>query len=247
MRYAQMGYRVVLITCTDGQLGLDDAGRPGSDGEHDDDATRARRASELQRAAILAGFERVVTLGYGDSGMRGWAQNDSRRAFMNANVEAVAHTLAAMLDELEATVVLTYDENGFYGHPDHIMANVVTRRALDLATRPERLYYPVVPAGILARFVTESGTQGVALPQWVLEAGRGIEDDSVTTSLDVRPFAERKRAAIAAHASQLDNADLVSMDDELFSLLFGTEYYQRAWSRRPAAHDADDLFGGLHE
>ena len=130
--YADLGYRVVLITCTNGQLGLDDHGRPGSDPLHDIEVTRATRAGELQRAAVVAGFSRVVTLGYDDSGMKGWAQNDSSEAFVNADASAVARTIAAVLDEENASVVVTYDENGFYGHPDHVMANVVTRAALEL-------------------------------------------------------------------------------------------------------------------
>src|ERR1035438_5403414 len=151
--YADLGYRIVLITCTNGQLGLDDHARPGSDPLHDAEVTRATRAGELQRAAIVAGFSRVVTLGYDDSGMKGWSQNDRREAFVNADVTAVARTIAAVMDEENASVVVTYDENGFYGHPDHIMANVVTRAALELATSPKRLYYPVAPKGVLERFV----------------------------------------------------------------------------------------------
>ena len=145
--YGVLGYRVVLITCTNGQLGIDDHGRPGSDPLHDDEATCATRAAELQRAAIVAGFTRVVTLGYDDSGMKGWPQNDLPDTFMNADVAAVARTIAAILDEEHAAVVITYDENGFYGHPDHVMANVVTRAAIELAASPQRLYYPVVPGG----------------------------------------------------------------------------------------------------
>jgi LmbE family N-acetylglucosaminyl deacetylase len=244
-RYADLGYRVVLITCTNGQLGLDDHARPGSDPHHDPEITRSTRAGELQRAAIVAGFSRVVTLGYDDSGMKGWPQNDSRTAFVNANVSSVARTIAAVLDEENASVVITYDENGFYGHPDHIMANVVTRAALDLATSPRRLYYPVAPRGVLEEFVAGAKAQGVFLPAWILDARHTVADDAVTTTMDVRAFAQRKHLAIATHASQVDNADLVTMDEELFTLLFGIEYYQRAWSRDVTSGDETDLFGGL--
>lgn len=245
LHYAALGYRVVLVTCTNGQLGFDDQGRPGPDPAHDLTVTRSLRAGELQGAAVLAGFSRSVSLGYDDSGMNGWPQNANPDAFMNCDVDAAARTLAALLDEVKATVVLTYDENGFYGHPDHIMANVVTRRALELASTVERLYYPVVPQSVLASFVPEAQATGVFLPQWVLEANYGIADELVATTMDVTRFAEPKQACIAAHASQIDNADLVTMDPRLFTLLFGTEYYQRAWSRSAASGDATDLFGGL--
>src|SRR5665213_2751325 len=187
--YADLGHRVVLITCTNGQLGFDENARPGSDPTHDVEVTRAARASELQRAATVAGFSRVVTLGYDDSGMKGWAQN------------------------------------GFYGHPDHIMANVVTRAALKLATSPQRLYYPVAPKSVFEEFVTGARAMDVFLPAWILEAGHTVSDDVVSTTMDVRSAAKRKHQAIATHASQVDNADLVTMDEELFTLLFGIEYY----------------------
>ena len=234
--YAELGYRVVLITCTNGQLGIDGSGRPGSDPAHDLDETRSVRARELQLAAIVAGFERVITLGYDDSGMRGWAQNESPDAFMNADVDAVARTIAAILDEVGADVVVTYDENGFYGHPDHVMANVVTRRALDFAQRPERLFYPVVPASVLTSFVDAAR---------VTDAQLHVGDDDVTTTMDVRSHAARKQRTIATHASQIDNADLVGMDEGLFELLFGTEYYQCAWNRHHTTTSDTDLFGGL--
>jgi len=243
--YAQLGHRVVLVTCTNGQLGLDAAGRDGSDPEHDDEGTRSVRASELQRAAIILGFDRVVTLGYGDSGMSGWPQNEDPDAFMNVDVDACARTVASLLDEEGASVVVTYDENGFYGHPDHIMANVVTRRALEFASSPQRLYYPVVPASVLATFVRGAQALGVFLPAWVLEAGQHVTDDLVATTMDVRVYAARKQLAMATHASQVDNGDLVRMNEDLFELLFGTEYYQRAWSRHDVSDDQTDVFGGL--
>ncbi len=140
----------------------------------------------MQRAAIVAGFTRVVTLGYDDSGMKGWPQNDLADCFMNADVAAVARTIAAILDEEHATVVVTYDENGFYGHPDHIMANVVTRAAIELAASPQRLYYPVVPRGVLDAFVPGATDKGVFLPAWIVDAAHTVSDDMVASTMDVR-------------------------------------------------------------
>jgi LmbE family N-acetylglucosaminyl deacetylase len=243
--YARLGYRVVLITCTNGKLGIDDQERPGDDPQHDDGETCATRAGELQRSAAMVGFGRVVTLGFDDSGMEGWPQNANPNAFMNVNVDAVAKTLAALFDELQATVVLTYDENGFYGHPDHIMANEVTRRALDFALSPERLYYPVMPRSAITSFVPQAQARGIFLPAFVLEADAGTPDELVATTMDVTKYAGVKQASLRTHASQTDNADLVDMEPDLFVLMFGTECYQRAWSRHDATNDATDLFGGL--
>jgi LmbE family N-acetylglucosaminyl deacetylase len=243
--YSDLGYQVVLVTCTNGQLGLDQEARPGSNPLHDVEWTRATRAGELQRAAIVAGFSRVISLGFDDSGMAGWSQNGRPSAFVNADVDAVAATLAAIFDEVHASVAITYDENGFYGHPDHVMANVVTRRAIDLASSPQRLYYPVVPTSVLEEFIEGAKAKEIFLPAWVLSAGHDTPDDLVASTMDVRAFAKRKQLAIATHASQVDNAELVTMSDELFTMLFGVEYYQRAWSRDVTADDKTDLFGGL--
>lgn len=243
--YAALGYRVVLVTCTNGMLGYDDQGLAGNDPRHHGALTRAARASELQLAGAMVGFSRMVNLGFDDSGMAGWAQNANANAFMNADVDATARTLAALLDEVSASVVITYDENGYYGHPDHVMANVVTRRALDFARSPERLYYPVTPRSLFARFVPQAQALGVSLPAWVLESDAGTPDELVATTMDVTRYAGVKQLAIQTHTTQIDNADLASMEPEVFAMAFGVEYFQRAWSRRAASGDQTDLFGGL--
>ncbi len=243
--YGALGFNVVLITCTDGRLGFDADARPGNHRDHDSGATASTRAGELLRSAKLVGFTRCLNLGYRDSGMAGWAQNLDPGAFMNADLESAARLIATVIDETNAAVVVTYDENGFYGHPDHIRANVVTRRAIELADAVQRLYYPVIPRGVLADFRAGASAQGLSLPAWILDAVPDTPDESVATVMDVKPFAAQKQRAIAAHASQIDNLDLVTMDPRLFTLLFGIEYYQRAWSHHSTNEDDTDLFGGL--
>jgi LmbE family N-acetylglucosaminyl deacetylase len=244
--YAERGVRNVLVTCTLGQLGIDDNGRAGADPRHDARVTAATRAGELLRAGALVGFNRQLTLGFKDSGMAGWAANEDHDAFMNVDVEATAKVIADIIDAENATVVITYDENGFYGHPDHVMANVVTRRAVQLSQCAQRLFYPVVPRSVLSSFVDRAREQHVFLPAWVENAVADISDDSVASVMDVSRFAGLKQRAIATHVSQSDNADLVSMDAELFALLFGTEYYQLGWRRdNTSLACAEDLFGGL--
>jgi LmbE family N-acetylglucosaminyl deacetylase len=142
-------------------------------------------------------------------------------------------------------VVVTYDERGFYGHPDHVQANVVARRAVETSSVVERLYYSVVPEGVITTLLAGADALDLALPAFVLDAGTHVADDVIATTLDVSTLVKVKREAMAAHASQIDNADLVAMNDDLFALLFSTEYFQRAWSRHDATGDATDLFGGL--
>ena len=243
--YGDLGYQVVLVTCTNGQYGIDPQGREGSDAAHDDLATRAQRAMELQRSVATIGITRAVTLGFDDSGMRGWTTNQRPNAFINADVEFVGKTLAALFDEVNASVVVTYDESGFYGHPDHIQANLVTRSALAYSSSVQRLFYPVIPNSILPAFIDRARDLAIHLPAWVTEAGTHVGDEDVACAMKVSHFAARKQAAMALHASQVDNGDLVHMNGELFEMLFGTEYYQLGWQRESGATTFTDLFEGL--
>ncbi len=243
--YAALGHRVILITCTVGQLGFDAKGLAGNAKDHDDLQTTMTRAGELQHSAAILGFSRLVNLGYRDSGMMGWPENENPNAFWNVDPDAAARTIASIFDEENVRVVVTYDEKGFYGHPDHIQANVVSRKAVALSSSVERLYYSVVPKGNIKRLIADAETLHLSLPAFVLDAGVHVDDDLIATTLDVSSYIRVKHDSMAAHASQIDNEDLVEMHDALFSLLFSTEYYQRAWSRHETSWRPVDLMGGL--
>jgi LmbE family N-acetylglucosaminyl deacetylase len=243
--YADRGHRIVLITCTNGRLGVDDQWLGGNDPAHHSDWVREIRASELVAASRLVGVSRAVGLGYDDSGLSGWPQNHELGSFVNADVDAVARTLASVFDEEHVDVVITYDENGYYGHPDHIHANRVTQRAIESSRTVQRLFYPVTPTQVLQNFVPAARARGVYLPLWVIDAGEGASNDEVDVTIDARTLAPMKQAAIAAHASQVDNADLTTMASDLFEQLFGCEYYQMAWSRDGSRPPTHDLLGGL--
>jgi LmbE family N-acetylglucosaminyl deacetylase len=242
--YSDLGWRVVLITCTDGRLGLDERVRAGNDPRHNARAVAVTRAGELAASVALLGISRHVTLGYRDSGLADWPQASDDGTFVNTDTVAVARTIAAILDEERAVTVVTYDENGYYGHPDHIKAHEVTRAAIEMSATVDRLYYPVTPRATLEEFTVAAEAAGVSLPLWVLDAGRGTEADEVAVTVDATDLADVKRASIAAHASQVDNADLVTMDDALFRLLFGHEHYRLGWSRSGDAGASHDLMGG---
>ncbi len=244
-RYSNEGRRTLLVTCTDGRGGLDDRAAAGNSPRHHSDWTRVTRAGELAQSVVTLQVSRHVTLGYRDSGMSGWPMSEHPDAFVNCDAEAVARSLAALLDEEAAAVVVTYDENGYYGHPDHIRAHEVTRRAVQLSSSVQRLFYPVTPAAVLRQFIPAARAAAVSLPLWVLDAGEGVANDEIDATIDASAFTAIKQRSIAAHASQVDNADLVTMDDELFRLLFGHEYYVLGWSREPTLGSLDDLCGGL--
>jgi LmbE family N-acetylglucosaminyl deacetylase len=243
--YVDRGHRTLLVTCTDGRGGLDDRAAAGNSPRHHSDWTRVTRAGELAASVAMLGIDRHVCLGYRDSGLEGWPMSEHSDAFINADLDATARTVANLLDEEDVKVVVTYDENGYYGHPDHIRAHLVTLRAAELSSSLERVYFPVTPARVLEQFIPAAKLAGVTLPLWVLDAGEGVGDDDIDVTIDATQWAALKQRSIAAHASQVDNADLVTMDEDLFRLLFGREYYVLGWSRGPKPGALDDLCGGL--
>jgi LmbE family N-acetylglucosaminyl deacetylase len=102
-----------------------------------------------------------------------------------------------------------------------------------------------VPRAAIQDFVVRAQQQGFTLPAFILEADFGIPDELLATTMDVHEYVSTKQEALRTHASQSDNADLVVMEPDLFALMFGTEWFQRAWTRHDATDDATDLFGGL--
>jgi LmbE family N-acetylglucosaminyl deacetylase len=243
--YNAIGYNVVLVTCTKGQLGRDRNGRGGDDPQHLAGDVAAVRAQELVRASELVGVHRLVQLGYDDSGMRGWPQNDATNAFMATSTSGVATTVAALIDEVNANVVVTYDHTGFYGHPDHIKTHDIVRKAVELSASAQRLFYPVVPFTVLTTLRSYAQAEGIAVPEWVGAASNHITDADVATVLDVSAYADIKQSAIAAHVSQIDNQGLCEMSIEHFQRFFGVEYYQLGWSRCDGADLSMNLFEGL--
>src|SRR5665213_3435057 len=128
---ADQGARTVLVTCTNGECGdAPDGAKPDAD-HHDGDAVAAIRAVELENAVKILGIDRLVRLGYRDSGMKGWPQNNDPESFWATPVDVAAAKLAETLMEERPQVIMTYSEHGFYGHPDHIEAHRITLAALE--------------------------------------------------------------------------------------------------------------------
>lgn len=244
MLYAERGVTVVLVTCTNGRLGIDASGRDGSQPGHDQVGTARNRDLELDRAASMIGVTRHVKLGFDDSGMVGWPTTEEPQSFVQASTTDVANTLTRLFDEVAADVVVTYDERGFYGHPDHIKAHDVTMAAVQRSTSVQRLYYPVIPTAAYAFVRTMAEELQLDLPAW-FRTMRGTPDELVTTTPPTTPYSSRKHDAIRAHATQIDNRPIWEVDPGAFEVVLGQEWYQRGWSRVPATGDEHDLFGGI--
>jgi N-acetyl-1-D-myo-inositol-2-amino-2-deoxy-alpha-D-glucopyranoside deacetylase len=239
------GHRVVLVTSTRGEA--------GEIYNMDEQSTRPHlgdvRTKELQAAARVLGVDRVEFLGYRDSGMVGTPENDDPRSFHQAPLDEAAAKLAAILREERPDVVVTYDSDGTYGHPDHIKAHYVTNAALDLLEkegwRPSKLYYTAIPRSLMEKFMEQVPEEDRRNDSIQII---GTPDELVTTRVDVSEYVDQKRQAFAAHVSQNDpNSWFTTMADQLYRMAFGTEYYQLARGKPGPERPEPDVFAGVAE
>jgi LmbE family N-acetylglucosaminyl deacetylase len=222
------GHRVVLVVATRGEEGEVAPGvlAPG-------EPLAERRVAELGAAAAILGLHRVEFLGYRDSGMMGTPANDDPASFWQADVDEAAGRLAALLGEERAAALTTYDDNGVYGHPDHIQVHRVGGRAAELAgTR--RVYETTLDRDVMRARLEEAlrtrpNPQVVEMARGMLANGgphMGVAGSRITTRVDVGKWVGLKRAALTAHASQVppDSWFLQAPPDE-FAQMFGTESF----------------------
>lgn len=235
-RYAAEGVRTIVVTCTNGNLG------EGSDPQGQ------RRLRELEAAAQVLGVSRLLNLGYFDSGMPGWPDNHRAGAFFAAQMNDAVQRLVTILTEERPQVVLTYDETGGYGHPDHVKTHQVTVAACAAAGVP-RLYFARIPLTWSRHFVAALRGTGIDAPGSAptgADAGPevaevGVPDDRVTARIDVSRYVDQKRRALACHASQMPpDHFLMRMSPALAADLWQYEFYSR-----PGATTEVDLFEGL--
>jgi len=244
-RYAAEGVTTVLVTCTDGRCGDGPGGvKPGEPG-HDPAAVVATRRAELEASCAVLGVTHLELLGYADSGMMGWPTNDAAGSFWRTPVDEAADRLAALIERYRPDVVVTYDENGFYGHPDHIQAHRVTMAAVARTDTVAKVYWSTAPRSRMERFGEVLREAGVAWERPEPGAIPGLPDDEITTWVDTKAVGGRKYDALAAHASQEENILFLRMGVERFAQLMGTETFVRVRDHTDAALPEDDLFAGL--
>jgi LmbE family N-acetylglucosaminyl deacetylase len=223
-RASDDGHRVVLVFATRGEHGEVAKGflEPSEELAH-------RREIEARAAAEILGVARVEFLGYQDSGMVETSTNDAPGSFWSADVEEAAQRLARVLVEEQAFVLTTYDERGGYGHPDHIQAHRVGLRAAAVAGTP-RVYEATVSRQhflTIAREGFEEMPTG-AQPPNPDDFDLGVDESRITTIVDVSGVIDRKRAAMAAHASQIpEESFFLALDPGRFLRTFGLEWYIR--------------------
>ncbi len=269
-RYVGEGAHVTLLTCTLGEEGevlVPDLAQLAADQA---DQLGGYRIAELDAAMTALGVTDWRFLGgagrYRDSGMMGTTANAEPRAFWNADLDEAVDAAVAVVREVRPQVLVTYDENGGYGHPDHIQAHRVAmaavERAADPAHRPDlgaawdvaKVYWCCMPRSVLQRGVEAMAALGEASPFEGLgdldDVPFAVDDDVVTAAVDGRSHAGHKDAAMRAHATQITvDGPFFALSNNLGSEVLGVEYYRLVRGRRgPGTGEnswEDDLFAGL--
>jgi N-acetyl-1-D-myo-inositol-2-amino-2-deoxy-alpha-D-glucopyranoside deacetylase len=271
-RYVADGVHVTLVTCTRGDEGEvipADLAHLASDREDD---LGEHRIGELTAAMSAIGVTDHRWLGgegrFRDSGMLGTSPNTAPGAFWSADLGEAADYLVAVLREIRPRVLVTYDDHGGYGHPDHIQSHRVATYAAALAAvtsyRPDlgpawdvpKIYWNAFTASdvdeqtrrLVAAEAAGELPDGVELPDFESYiAHRTCPDDAITARIDGTAFLEQKKAAMAAHVTQITvHGDLYTLSNNLGALVLPVESYRLAKGRSGAPDGLeDDLFAGL--
>ncbi len=247
--YSAQGIRTVVVTCTNGEFG-DGAGgvKPGQDG-HDEQAVARQRLAELRESCAILGVTDLELLGYHDSGMPEWDYKDRPDAFCNIPVAEVAARLTGLIERYRPQVLITYDEQGLYQHPDHVHASLCAQAAFAGSGIPAKLYLSAIRGSDWRKIrdaLREAGVDVPDLEETPEELQQAIEaEQRITTTVDIRAVLERKRDALFAHHSQIAESWFSKIPREVAEDAFGYEHFIRAGDRTGAPLPEDDLFAGL--
>lgn len=226
-RASAEGHRVVVVFATRGENGevADGFLDPGEE-------LWERREHEVHAAADILGVQRVEFLGYVDSGMMGTPENDAPGSFWRADPKEAADRLAGIIEAEKADVVTIYDDNGTYGHPDHIQVHRVGLIAAERAG-VGKIYESVVDRDRARRWLSVEGSDETAelltdleLPGPEELESLGVPSELVTTRVDVMAYLDQKRRAMAAHASQIgETSFFLALPPAMARSVWGQEDY----------------------
>lgn len=260
-RYAASGARVTLVTCTLGEEGEIHVAELAGLAADRADQLGGYRLVELERACQALGVVDARLLGgvgrYRDSGMMGRPANDHPRAFWQADLEAAAGELVEIIREVRPAVLVTYDPNGGYGHPDHINSHRVAMLAAAKATEagfgPAKVYWSAIPRSLLAAGIEHfagNAENPFGAVTSVEDLPFAVPDERIAARIDAQEYSDSKMAAVRAHATQIPTDSwLYTLADGFGKQFLGVEYFELVVGARGPGEGPDgletDLFAGL--
>jgi N-acetyl-1-D-myo-inositol-2-amino-2-deoxy-alpha-D-glucopyranoside deacetylase len=261
-KYAALGAQVTLVTCTRGEEGevlVNELANLASD---KDDKLGEHREIELKDAMDELGIKDFRFLGapskkWRDSGMMGTPANDRDDVFWQADLEEASNELVKIILEIKPQVLITYDEFGGYGHPDHIKAHRVAMRAAELAANQgwqvSKIYWNTMPRSVIQMGIEKMKEVGSDF--FGAESADDLPfakpDELVSTVVNAPEYVPAKLAAMKAHATQISvDGPFFALSNNLGLSVWGDEYYTLVKGEKAAPFDANgrelDIFAGIN-
>jgi N-acetyl-1-D-myo-inositol-2-amino-2-deoxy-alpha-D-glucopyranoside deacetylase len=256
--YADRGAHVTLVTCTRGEEGEILVPALSHLSSQEQDQLGAHREIELADAMKALGitdhrFLGAPTKKFRDSGMMGTEPNNHPEVFWQADVDAAAQILVEIIEEIKPHILITYDEIGGYGHPDHIQAHRVAMRASELSQwQIQKIYWNTMPKSVLADGITKMKEVGSDFfgAETVDDLPFAKDDELVTTLIDGGQYVDAKMAAMKAHETQISlDGPFFALSNNLGLQIWGDEYYTLVKGDKTGPFDAQgretDLTSGI--
>ena len=256
--YAALGAQVTLITCTRGEEGEVLTPELTHLSSSETDSLGEHREIELANAMKALGVTdfRFLAEGegkYRDSGMMGTEPNNRADVFWQADLEEASDYLVKVIDEVKPHILITYDEIGGYGHPDHIQAHRVAMRASEKSKwQIQKIYWNTMPKSVLAESMAKMKELGSDFfgADNVDDLPFAKEDSFVTSLIDGNSYVDAKMAAMKAHHTQISlDGPFFALSNNLGLQVWGHEYYTLVKGEKSAPFDANgresDLFSGV--
>lgn len=260
-KYSAEGARTVLVTCTLGEEG--EIVVPEWDTPENHARLAEIRIEELRAAVQELGVTDLEILPYRDSGMMGRPSNDHPECFWQADLDEATSRLVALVRRYKPQVLMSYNEEGGYGHPDHLNAHKITVAAFDAAGDPARyptagapwssskLYYISARRSLWLQAWKAMQARGLKTPldEAEFDAGRYVDDPRNTTTIDIRLYTRQKLTALQKHRTQI-RVDWfwLAVPEDVRGEMFDNEYFIRIASRVPVPDGAEtDVFAGLRD
>ncbi len=261
-KYVAEGAKVTLVTCTRGEEGEVLVPALANLTSSIDDKLGEHRVIELTNAMAELGIKDFRFLGapdkkWRDSGMMGTPPNERSDVFWQADLDEAASDLAKIILEIKPQVMITYDEIGGYGHPDHIKAHQVAMRGAELASNAgwtiSKIYWNTMPRSVIQNGIDKMKEVGSDF--FGAESADDLPfakpDELVTSLIKAPEYVDKKMAAMKAHETQISvDGPFFALSNNLGLSIWGDEYYTLVKGEKAAPFDSDgrelDLFSGVN-